>query len=90
MTKFAVAGATGRLGRHVVDVLTERGHHAVPMSRALGVDVVAGERLAEALAGVDVIIDAASWHASEQDAATEFFRASTRNLHAEGQRAGSA
>jgi uncharacterized protein YbjT (DUF2867 family) len=29
-----VAGATGRLGRHVSEVLAERGHKAVAMSRA--------------------------------------------------------
>ncbi|MCK2218378.1 NAD(P)H-binding protein [Actinomadura sp. ATCC 31491] len=90
ITTFAVAGATGRLGRHVVDVLTERGHRVVPMSRATGVDVVTGEGLAEALAGADVIIDVASWHSSDQDAATEFFRASARNLHDHGRRAGVA
>ncbi|MFI7440153.1 SDR family oxidoreductase [Nonomuraea indica] len=89
-TKFAVAGATGRLGRHVVDVLAERGHPAVPMSRATGVDVITGEGLADALTGVDVIIDVASWHSSEQDAATEFFRTSARNLHEYGQQAGVA
>ncbi|MFC5819203.1 SDR family oxidoreductase [Nonomuraea harbinensis] len=58
ITTFAVAGATGRLGRHVVDVLTERGHQVVPMSRATGVDVITGQGLAEALTGVDVIIGA--------------------------------
>ncbi|MFH8370667.1 SDR family oxidoreductase [Streptomyces sp. NPDC018031] len=88
--KFAVAGATGRLGRHVMDVLAEGGHHAVPMSRATGVDIITGEGLAEALTGVDVIIDAASWHASDQEAATEFFRTATRNLHEAGLRAGAS
>jgi nucleoside-diphosphate-sugar epimerase len=38
--KIAVAGATGRLGRHVVDVLEAQGHDVVGMSRSLGVDVV--------------------------------------------------
>ncbi|MEV0150471.1 MULTISPECIES: NAD(P)H-binding protein [unclassified Nonomuraea] len=90
ITKFAVAGATGRLGRHVVDVLAERGHGVVPMSRATGVDVITGEGLAEALTGVDVIIDVASWHSSEQEAATEFFRTSARNLHEAGRKAGVA
>ncbi|MGE6738582.1 SDR family oxidoreductase, partial [Streptomyces sp. NPDC059900] len=87
-SKFAVAGATGRLGRHVVDVLTERGHPVVPMSRATGVDVITGEGLADALTGVDVIIDVASWHASDQEAATEFFRTAAGNLHEAGRRAG--
>ncbi|MFD8564283.1 SDR family oxidoreductase [Streptosporangium canum] len=90
ITKFAVAGATGRLGRHVVDVLTERGHQVVPMSRATGVDIVTGEGLAEALTGIEAIIDVASWHASDQEAATEFFRTSARNLHQYGQKAGVA
>ncbi len=40
--KIAVAGATGRVGRHVMDVIAERGHEAVPMSRATGVDVITG------------------------------------------------
>lgn len=87
-SKFAVAGATGRLGRHVVDVLTERGHRVVPMSRATGVDVITGAGLADALTGVDVVIDVASWHASDQEAATEFFRTATGNLHEAGRRAG--
>ncbi|NUW38564.1 SDR family oxidoreductase [Nonomuraea rhodomycinica] len=90
ITTFAVAGATGRLGRHVVEVLAERGHRVVPMSRATGVDVITGDGLAEALTGVDVIVDVASWHASEQEAATEFFRTSARNLHAAGRKAGVA
>ena len=38
--KIAVAGATGRLGRHLVAVLEAQGHDVVGMSRSLGVDVV--------------------------------------------------
>ena len=86
--KIAVAGATGRLGRHIVDVLEERGHDVVRMSRATGVDVVTGEGLSEALAGVDSIIDAAAWPTNEQKPATDFFLASSRNLQEEGERAG--
>jgi uncharacterized protein YbjT (DUF2867 family) len=86
--KIAVAGATGRLGRHVVDVLTEQGHQVVAMSRATGVDVITGAGLDEALHGVDAIIDVASWHASDQEAAAAFFRTATRNLHDAGRRAG--
>jgi uncharacterized protein YbjT (DUF2867 family) len=87
-SKFAVAGATGRVGRHVVDVLTERGYEVVPMSRTTGVDVITGEGLAEALVGVDVIIDAASWPTNDKQAAEEFFRTATPNLHEAGEKAG--
>jgi nucleoside-diphosphate-sugar epimerase len=38
--KIAVAGTTGRVVRHVVDVLEAEGHDVVGMSRSLGVDVV--------------------------------------------------
>jgi uncharacterized protein YbjT (DUF2867 family) len=86
--KIAVAGATGRLGRHIVDVLEEGGHDVVRMSRSTGVDVVTGEGLSEALAGVDSIIDAAAWPTNEQKPATDFFLASSRNLQEEGERAG--
>ena len=78
--KIAVAGATGRVGRHVVDVLEERGHEAVAMSRSTGIDVVTGEGLAEALAGADAIIDAATPASRDEEAATAFFTASARNL----------
>jgi uncharacterized protein YbjT (DUF2867 family) len=34
--RFAVAGATGRVGRHVVEVLRGAGHEVVPISRSSG------------------------------------------------------
>ena len=86
--KIAVAGATGRVGRHTVRVLKEAGHDVVPMSRSTGVDVVTGEGLSEALAGVDCVVDAASWPSSEQEPATDFFIAAARNLQEAGERAG--
>jgi uncharacterized protein YbjT (DUF2867 family) len=86
--KIAVAGATGRVGRHVVDVLEERGHDVVAISRSLGVDVVTGEGLAEALAGVETVIDAATQPASEQDPATAFFTTAAHNLEEVGDQAG--
>ncbi len=88
--KIAVAGSTGRVGRHVVDVLEGRGHDVVPISRSVGVDVITGDGLAEALAGVDTVIDAASWPSPEQEAATEFFTTAAKNLHEVGERAGVA
>ena len=86
--RIAVAGATGRVGRHVVDILDAHGHDVVAMSRASGVDIVTGEGLANALGGVEIVIDAASGPSPDQQAATEFFAAAARNLHEAGARAG--
>ncbi|HKA95815.1 MAG TPA: NAD(P)H-binding protein [Streptosporangiaceae bacterium] len=86
--KIAVAGATGRVGHHVADVLAERGHDVVPMSRSRGVDVITGDGLAAALAGVECVIDAATGPSPEQQPATAFFTTAARNLQEAGQRAG--
>src|SRR3712207_3175889 len=86
--KIAVAGATGRVGRHTVEVLEAAGHNVVPMSRSTGVDVVTGEGLSEALTGVECIVDAASWPTPDQKPATDFFIAAARNLQENGERAG--
>src|SRR6266540_2692706 len=86
--KIAVAGATGRVGRHVVDVLEKHGHEVVAISRSNGVDVVTGDGLAEALNGVESVVDAATGASPEQQAATDFFTAATRNLQQLGARAG--
>ena len=86
--KIAVAGATGRVGHHVVDILTERGHEVVPISRSDGVDVITGEGLAEALSGVECIVDTATGPSPEEQAATEFFTTAAKNLQQAGERAG--
>lgn len=86
--KIAVAGATGRVGRHVVDALEARGHEVVPIARSAGVDLITGEGLAEALAGVESVIDAATQPLPEQDAATAFFTTAARNLQEVGAEAG--
>jgi uncharacterized protein YbjT (DUF2867 family) len=94
--KIAVAGGTGRVGRHVVDVLTERGHEAVPMSRTTGVNVFTGSGLAEALSGVEGIIDAVGGvpegmddaAAQDKEAAAVFFTTAARNMQQAGERAG--
>jgi uncharacterized protein YbjT (DUF2867 family) len=87
-TRIAVAGATGRVGRHIVDVARERGHEVVPMARSLGVDVITGEGLDAALAGADCIIDAATGPSPDRDEAAAFFTTAARNLQAGGERAG--
>jgi uncharacterized protein YbjT (DUF2867 family) len=82
--KIAVAGATGRVGRHVVDLLGAGRHDVVPISRSAGVDVITGKGLAQALAGVETVIDAASGPSPDQKAATEFFTTAARNLQETG------
>ena len=86
--RIAVAGATGRLGRHLVEVLAGDGHEVVAMSRATGVDIVTGEGLAAALPGVECIIDAATGPSPDQQEATDFFTSAARNLHEAGDRVG--
>src|SRR6185437_7689496 len=86
--RIAVVGATGRVGHHVVDALQERGHDVVPIARSLGVDVITREGLAEALAGVDAIVDAATWPTPDEAEATRFFTTAARNLREAGQAAG--
>jgi uncharacterized protein YbjT (DUF2867 family) len=73
--KIAVAGATGRVGRHVADVLEEQGHDVVAISRSAGVDLVTGDGLADALHGVESVVDASSGASPEEQTATDFFTA---------------
>ncbi|GAB7193498.1 NAD(P)H-binding protein [Kineococcus sp. NUM-3379] len=86
--RIAVVGGTGVLGRHVVAELRERGHEAVPLSRATGVDAATGAGLDAALEGAEVVLDASSTATTRRPAAVGFFGAVTRNLHAAGARAG--
>jgi uncharacterized protein YbjT (DUF2867 family) len=86
--KIAVTGATGRVGRHIVDVLQRGGEDVVPISRSNGVDVITREGLPEALQGVESVIDAATWPTPEEEPATEFFTTAARNLQTLGERAG--
>jgi uncharacterized protein YbjT (DUF2867 family) len=86
--KIAVAGATGRVGRHVADILEKQGHEVVPIARSVGVDVITGEGLAAALHGVEAVIDATTGPSPEQWPATDFFTTAARNLQEVGSQAG--
>jgi uncharacterized protein YbjT (DUF2867 family) len=87
--KILVTGGTGVLGRQVVPLLTERGAKVRILSRRRGFDgievvrgdMVTGEGLAEAVAGVDVLIHCASdprhWH-NDVEGTSRLLDAATR------------
>jgi uncharacterized protein YbjT (DUF2867 family) len=85
---IAVTGATGRVGSPLVEILEQRGHDVVPIARSTGVDVVNGEGLEQALAGVDTIVDTATGPSPDEQEATAFFTASARNIQRAGAAAG--
>lgn len=86
--RIAVAGGTGTVGRHVVDVVGEHGHEAVVLTRSAGVDLVAGTGLDEVLHGVDAVVDVTSVATQSGKEAVRFFRAVSTNLLAAEARAG--
>jgi len=86
--KIAVTGATGRVGSRLVEILDERGHDVVPIARSVGVDVISGDGLDEALAGVETIVDTATGPTPDEEEETRFFTTSARNLQRAGAEAG--
>lgn len=80
--RIAVAGGTGHVGRHVVDVARERGHEPVVLARAVGVDLLDGARLADALEGVDVVVDVSGITSTSASSSRRFFGTVTANLMA--------
>lgn len=85
--RIAVAGGTGTVGRHVVAVAKERGHHVVSLSRAEGVDLVNGRGLPQALAGMDTVIDVSGIQTASTKQAVDFYTNATQNLLAAEQAA---
>ncbi|CAN5396561.1 NAD(P)H-binding protein [soil metagenome] len=86
--RIAVAGGTGVVGRHVVDVATSRGQEVVVLARATGVDLTSGAGLADRLTGVDAVVDT-SGVASQKRAETEsFFGGVSEHLLGAGSAAG--
>jgi uncharacterized protein YbjT (DUF2867 family) len=86
--RIAVAGATGNIGARTVAALERDGHEAVRISRSLGVDLITGDGLDEALAGVDAVVDATNAPVTDASETVEYFGTTTRNLLAAEQRTG--
>lgn len=78
--RIAVIGASGRIGREVVDVLNDQGEEVVEITRSAGIDVVTGHGLAEALAGADLVVDAINAETTDTAAVTAFFDTVARTV----------
>ena len=78
--RVTVLGASGQIGRQVVDLLTAEGHEVVAASRTSGVDVLTGEGVADALRDAHVVVDVLNSPSFEDDAVLEFFSTATRTL----------
>ena len=78
--RIAVAGGTGAVGTHVVELARGAGHDVVVLSRGTGVDLTTGAGLAEALAGVEAVVDVASTFTLDEQESRTFFGDTTRRL----------
>ena len=78
--KIVVIGGTGLIGKKTVANLRQKGHEVLAASPSSGVNSVAGEGLAQAFAGAQVVVDVANAPSWEDKAVMEFFEKSGRNL----------
>ena len=85
--KLAVIGGTGLIGARVVKDLDAAGHEAVPHGKSTGIDVISGQGVDEAVAGVDVVVNLTN-SPTFDEASLAFFRTSMDNLLAAAQRGG--
>ncbi|MEV0707649.1 SDR family oxidoreductase [Nocardia aurea] len=86
--RIAIVGASGRIGREVVDVLKNRGHDVVAVTRSSGVDVHTGRGLEQALIGAEVVVDAVNAATTETEAVREFFGTVATNVQRAAAEAG--
>lgn len=87
---IAVVGATGTLGRTVVEVARAEGFEVREIARSRGVDIVSGEGLDAALTGVELLIDCFKPPTLEAEEATQWYQAAVRGLGEAAHRAGVA
>jgi uncharacterized protein YbjT (DUF2867 family) len=85
--QVAVIGGTGLIGSQVVKILNAAGHEAVPHSQSTGVDVISGQGLDEAMAGVDVAVNLTN-SPTFDDASLAFLQTSMDNLLAAADKGG--
>lgn len=86
--KVTVLGATGTLGRLIVQHLRESGHEVAAASRSSGVDAVTGAGLDAVVAGADVVVDCLNIRSMSTVKALEFFTTTAGGISAAARRAG--
>jgi uncharacterized protein YbjT (DUF2867 family) len=78
--KILVIGGTGLVGKGVCKKLESSGHKVIVGSPTMGVDILTGKGLAEALVGTDVVIDLSNSQSPDGETALHFFRTAAKNL----------
>ncbi len=85
--KLAVIGSTGLVGSQLVALAESQGHVVTGISKESGVDLLDGTGLADALTGVEAVVNVIQSPNLEQDDSTAFFTTVATNV---GQAASSA
>lgn len=80
--KIVVIGGTGLIGSKTVQQLKQRGLDAIAAAPNTGVNTITGEGLAAAVTGAEIVIDVSNSPSFEEQAATDFFQTSGRNITA--------
>jgi uncharacterized protein YbjT (DUF2867 family) len=78
--KIAIAGSTGLIGSQVSTLAEVGGHEVVGIARQTGFDLLAPAGLAEALSGVEAVIDVTQSPSLDEAEATTFFETAAQNL----------
>jgi uncharacterized protein YbjT (DUF2867 family) len=78
--KIAIIGSTGLVGSRLAALATSRGHTVNGISKDSGVDLLTGDGLDDAMAGVDSIVDVIQSPNFDQADSTEFFTTVAANL----------
>jgi uncharacterized protein YbjT (DUF2867 family) len=80
--RIAVAGATGLTGRAVVCAVEAMGGNAMPLARSVGVDLLTGTGVDDAMRGAEAVIDVTNAATADE------LETMTRTLMGAAQRAG--
>ncbi|WP_454830905.1 SDR family oxidoreductase [Pseudoxanthomonas wuyuanensis] len=86
--KIVVVGGNGLVGVKLAAKLRFRGHEVIAASRRSGVNAMTGVGVDEALSGAHTVIDVTNAPTFDEPEVIEFFKQSTEQLLAAGERAG--